>query len=235
MRQNPSFTLVDPQEIKRLIRENPWAILVSHTSGGELVASHYPIVLDETRDEITVLSHVGRPDEQLHELGRHEVLLIVQGPHGYISPGWYDAKPAVPTWNYIVAHLHGTPEILSDEENFAVLGALVDHFEDRMPEPRRMEGTLENAEYAQRISSGTVGFRLTATRVTAKSKLSQNRPEATVDRIIDELENGDEYRQPELAQEMRRVHERLRRLRAENDRSADGGAADAVAPPETQR
>ncbi len=125
MRQNPSFVLADQEEIKRLVRENPWVTMVSNTANG-LVASHYPVILDESNDDLVLLSHVGRPDEQLHELGQHELLVIVQGPHGYISPGWYDDKPAVPTWNFVVAHLYGTPELLSDEENLGVLAALVD-------------------------------------------------------------------------------------------------------------
>lgn len=209
MRQNPSFVLGDVAEIKRLVRENPWVTMVSNTENG-LVASHYPVILDESSDELVLLSHVGRPDEQLHELGNHELLVIVQGPHGYISPGWYDAKPAVPTWNFVVAHLYGTPELLSDSENLEVLASLVDHFEDRMPEPRRMNGTLENAAYAARIVGGTVGFRMRVTRMVAKSKLSQNRPAETVDRIIDELSGEGPYASPALAAEMQRVHARLR-------------------------
>ena len=210
MRQNPSFVLTDPEEIARVIRENPWATIVSNTSDG-LVASHYPVVIDKSRDELSLVTHVGRPDEQLHELGQHEVLFVIQGPHGYISPGWYDPKPAVPTWNFIVVHLSGVPEILSDEENLEVLASLVDHFEDRMPEPRRMNGTAENTEYAARISSGTVGVRLTPTRIVAKSKMSQNRPPETVDRIITELEGDGPYSSEALAAEMRRVRDRMRR------------------------
>jgi transcriptional regulator len=212
MRQNPSFALADRDEIKRLIRENPWATLVSSTSTG-LVASHYPVILDESRDEISLLTHVGRPDEQLHELGGKELLVVIQGPHGYVSPGWYDADPAVPTWNFIAAHLTCVPEILSDEENFRVLGQLVDHFEERLPHPRRMTGTPENAAYAQRISSGTVGLRLTPTKIVAKSKLSQNRPDHIVDTIIEQLEGDGPYASEPLAAEMRRVHERLRAAR----------------------
>ena len=205
MRQNPSFTLASEDGVRRLIRENPWATLVSETSSG-LVASHYPVILDEDAEGIVVLSHVGRPDEQLLELGRHPLLVVIQGAHGYISPGWYDAKPAVPTWNFVVAHLHGTPEILSDADNLAVLDRLVDHFEDRMPEPRRMRGTVENAAYAERIVAGTVGFRMHVERFVAKDKMSQNRPAATVERIITELEGDGPYASAELAREMRRVH-----------------------------
>ena len=92
MRHTPSFALTEIAAIKRLIRENPWVTLVSHTDAGELVASHYPVILEESADDadeqIVLVSHVGRPDEQLHELGRHDLLIIIQGPHGYVSPGW---------------------------------------------------------------------------------------------------------------------------------------------------
>jgi transcriptional regulator len=76
-----------------------------------------------------------------------------------------------------------------------------------------MEGTPENAAYAQRISSGTVGIRLIPTKVVAKSKMSQNRPTETVDTIISELEGDGPYASEALAAEMRRVHERMRAAR----------------------
>jgi transcriptional regulator len=110
-----------------------------------------------------------------------------------------------------VAHLYGTPELLTDEENLSVLEKLVDHFEDRLPESRRMNETLENAEYAARIASGTVGFRLKVTRLIAKNKMSQNKPAVTVDRILTELEGDGPYASRALAAEMHRVHDRLAR------------------------
>ncbi|MFK3670828.1 FMN-binding negative transcriptional regulator [Leifsonia aquatica] len=212
MRQNPSFTLTDAEELKRLVRENPWATFVSHTDAG-LVASHYPVILDDTREEISLLSHVGRPDEQLHELGEHELMIIVQGPHGYISSSWYDDKPAVPTWNFISAHFSGVPEILSDEENLEVLARLVDHFERELPEPRQMAGTEADSAYAQRISSGTVGLRLTPTRISAKQKMSQNRHDHIVDRILLELAGDGPYASDGLLREMTIVHDRRRAAR----------------------
>jgi transcriptional regulator len=214
MRQNPSFTLASEDGVKRLIREHPWMTIVSMTDAAGVVASHYPVLLDETADGIMLLTHVGRPDEVVHELGRHEVMAIVQGPHGYISPGWYDANPAVPTWNFVTAHLYGTPELLDPDENLRVLETLVDRFEDRMPEPRRMRGTPENSDYADRIAAGTVGLRIPITRFVAKNKMSQNRPDETVDRIIGELEGDGPYASPALAAEMRRTHEALRAARA---------------------
>jgi len=201
MRHTPHYVLDDPDEVRRLIRENPWATIVSNTSAG-LVASHYPVILEEGTDQISIVSHVGRPDEQLHELGRHEVLVIIQGPHGYISPSWYASGDFVPTWNHVTAHLYGTPEILSDEENFRVLGELVDHFEAPMVEPMSLD--IDEAQ-ARRIARGTVGLRLVVTRFDARLKLSQNKAPEVVDHIVDQLEHGDQYAQPALAREMRLV------------------------------
>ena len=119
MRHTPTYIVTDADEVKRLIRENSWATIVSMTSTG-LVASHYPIVLEEDAEGISIVSHVGRPDEKLHELGQHEILVIVQGPHGYISPGWYENDDFVPTWNHVTAHLYGTPALLDEAENYRV-------------------------------------------------------------------------------------------------------------------
>lgn len=225
MRHTPSFDLTDPAEIVRLVRENPWATLVSATSAG-LVASHYPVLIDDSAEGLALVTHVGRPDETQHELGRHELLVIVQGPHGYISPGWYDPAPAVPTWNFITAHLYGVPEILPPEENLRVLDDLVDHFENRMPSPRRMRGTLENSAYAERISAGTVGLRIPITRFVAKQKMSQNRPSETVSRIVGELEGSGPYASPGLAREMRHAHPSL-------FGEPDASGAEGLAPKDT--
>lgn len=201
MRRTPSFIVDDPEEVKRLIREYPWATIVSHTGDG-LVASHYPIVLEEDADGISIVSHVGRPDEVAHELGQHEVMIIVQGPHGYISPGWYDdADSFVPTWNHVTAHLYGVPELLDQPENFAVLRELVDLFEKRMPHPLSLD--IDEVA-ARRIALGTVGIRMRVTRFDARAKLSQNKPAQVVDRVIDALDDAGPYVHPALASEMRR-------------------------------
>jgi len=152
MRRSPHFAMKDPEEVKRLIRRNPWATFVSMTEKG-LVASHYPVILDEEASaepgEIVIVSHFGLPDDRIHELGSGEILVIVQGPHDYVSSSWYPPETLAPTWNHLSAHLHGTPEILSADENFAMLAKLTDHFEQHYPGGR----SLFEASAERRISS----------------------------------------------------------------------------------
>jgi transcriptional regulator len=205
VRKNPYYELTDPDQIRRLIRENPWATLVSSSSTG-LVASHYPILLEEDREDLSIVTHVGRPDEKVHELGEHELLVIVQGPHGYISSSWYGDFVEVPTWNFIVAHLSGVPEMLEHQENFEVLTRLVDRFERHVVNPRPLDATPEVAENARRDSRGTIGLRLVPTRIVAKRKMSQNKSPEIVETVLDELEGDGPYASESLAREMRLVH-----------------------------
>ena len=50
MRPNPIHASDDPEVVRQLIRENPWCTLVS-SNAAELVASHYPVLLDEASAE----------------------------------------------------------------------------------------------------------------------------------------------------------------------------------------
>ncbi|QNA92589.1 MULTISPECIES: FMN-binding negative transcriptional regulator [unclassified Microbacterium] len=209
MRQNPSFTLADVTEMRRVVEGNPWATITSAGDDG-LVASHYVVLLDESRDDLTVVGHVGRPDDLIHGLGERELLVVFQGPHGYVSPGWYGDVPAVPTWNYTAVHLSGVPEILTEEENLAVLDQLVARFESRMPDPRMMWERPNDTAFVQRLAAGTVGFRLTPTRVVAKRKLSQNKSAETIETVIAALSAPGPYANADLAAEMRRAQDARR-------------------------
>ena len=197
MRHTPRYLMTDLADVKDLVRASPWATFVSHTAGG-LVASHYPILLEEDREEISIVSHFGRPDEVNHDLGRHEILVIVQGPHDYVSASWYEPGDVVATWNHVTAHLYGVPEILSEEENYQVLSRLTDHFEQHYPGGRSL---LEDEEGTRRIAKGTVGLRLRVTRFDARAKLSQNKSPEVVERITSAFDESN----PRLAREMRRV------------------------------
>ena len=207
MRHTPHYILDDEAEIKRLVRENPWVTFVSQPGPGiddSMVASHYPALLDDEADGLALLTHFGRPDEKLHGIGSgRELLMIVQGAHGYVSPSWYaDPSDFVPTWNHVTAHLYGVPEVLTHEQNLAVLERLVDHFEAGMPGARSLR---IDPEAASRLAKGTIGFRIPVTRVEARKKLSQNRTDADRENVHAHLAGEGRYSHPELAGEMARL------------------------------
>jgi transcriptional regulator len=204
MRHSPKHAVTDESVVRRLIEENPWGTIVSH-NGDELVASHYPILLDDraTEGELAVVTHVGKPDEQIHRLGESEVLLIVAGAHGYISPSWYSDEPArLPTWNFSVAHCYGTPEIVDPEENLRVLTRLVEHFEQHVDEPAYLD-----QELGAKVSRGTVGLRIPITRFVCKVKMSADKDPETQRNVLEALRRPGPYEQQQLAEEMERALE----------------------------
>ncbi|MDJ1372099.1 FMN-binding negative transcriptional regulator [Gulosibacter molinativorax] len=199
MKHTPHFLLTDPDEVKRLIRENPWATFVSNTSKG-LVASHYPVMVDEDADELTIVSHFGRPDERNHEVGEHEMLVIIQGPHDYVSASWYDPGQLAATWNHVTAHLYGVPEVLSEAETYEALSALTDYLEHPYPEGRSLD---EDEAWSGDLAKGAVGVRMRVTRFDARAKVSQNKPQHVYERVVTEFDKSN----PRLAAEMRHFNE----------------------------
>jgi transcriptional regulator len=202
MRHNPVHATTDPDAVRDLVRANPWATIVSSGPDG-LVASHYPVLLDEDSEELALLTHVGRPDEEVHGFGDTEVLVIFQGLHGYVSPSWYgpDATRA-PTWNFSVAHCHGVPELLGGEENLATLTRLVETFERAVEEPLYLD-----QEWGAQIAKGTVGLRIPVTRFVCKRKLSQDKDDVSRRQVIAKLREPGPYEHPALADEMEREWE----------------------------
>jgi transcriptional regulator len=203
MRHNPAHATADAGFVRELIRGNPWGTIVSTGAEG-LVASHYPVLLDEEAEELAVLTHVGRPDEELHGFGAAEVMVIVQGTHGYVSPSWYGpGATRAPTWNFSVAHLYGVPQVLGEEENLATLTRLVEHFERRVEEPLYLD-----QEWGATIAKGTVGLRIPVERFVCKRKLSQDKDDVSRRQVIAALREPGPYEHARLADEMERAWEK---------------------------
>ena len=200
MRDSPHHAVTDERVVRALIAENPWGTIVSNP-GGELVASHYPVLLDDRDDGLAIVTHVGRPDEELHRFGSGEMLLIVAGPHGYISPSWYtELGTPVPTWNFSVAHCYGIPEVLDADENFRVLTRLVEHFERNVDSPVTLD-----PEFGSRLARGTVGIRLPITRFICKVKMSQDKDPQSRKQVLAALRTPGPYYSPALADDMERA------------------------------
>ncbi len=105
------------------------------------------------------------------------VVASLLGPHGYVSPGWYEADDpgAVPTWNYLAAEFEGAVTRLSDAE-------LREHLERKASgwEPETPHWTLAATDprRADAMLAAIGGFRLTVDAVRVTTKLSQNKPAA---------------------------------------------------------
>jgi transcriptional regulator len=171
-----AFRETRPEVLHALIREHSFALLVSHVDG-QLFATHLPLLLDASRGPNgTLRGHMARANPHWRSFDRgEEALVIFQGPHAYISPNWYLAEQAVPTWNYSAVHAYGTPTLV---ENMSDVRALLDDtvgtFEAGLPET--WSTARVGDDYINKMAQGIVAFELPITRLEGKRKLSQNRP-----------------------------------------------------------
>lgn len=171
-------------ELHRIIREHPLGMLVTTGPAG-LDANHIPFEFDAERGPHgTLLAHVARANPLCTEFAAGaDVMVVFRGVQGYISPNWYPGKHEthrrVPTWNYEIAHAHGTIHV-HDDEKFVrgVVARLTRRHEADQPQPWKMGDAP--ADYLAEQLSHIVGIEVRLTRLEGKRKLNQHH--ATPDR-----------------------------------------------------
>ena len=183
----PQHFAGDAAAIDEIVASHDFALLVTTGAQGP-EATHLPLLLDRSRGpQGTLLGHLARANPHAEALDGRDALAIFSGPHGYVSPRWYAAAPAVPTWNYVAVHVHGRARVVRDK---ARLVELVDTLSRRYEGdgPWSVAGLPER--FLAGMVEGIVGLEIDIERIDAKFKLSQNRPPADRRNVIAELERG---------------------------------------------
>lgn len=179
------FLIKDTEIIYDIIEDYSFATLFSQYDGKPW-ASHLPLILDQTRTYL--YGHFARANPQWKEIEEQTVLAVFHGPHGYISPSWYETNRAVPTWNYIAVHVTGKLEIIEGE-------ALANSLDDMVLKYEKPNSTYRlqevDSEYIEGLNRGIVGFRIKIEQLEGKAKLSQNHSEQRQQLVIEELEKSE--------------------------------------------
>src|SRR5512147_1990203 len=198
---SPSYNqLEDRAELLAFLRANNFPVLVTGT-GGVLHASHLPITAHQQGGQVVLDMHMAKNNPQWQEFLGDEVLVIFSGPHGYVSPRWYEDKERVPTWNYAAVHAYGIPRIIEDRE-------------EKRESQRRLIESLDpewlpnfdglRAAYVDQMLDGIVNFSIPVARMETRWKLSQNRGRREMERIATALENSPDPGERALAALTRR-------------------------------
>ena len=183
-----AFVETDLAQLDALIARDPFATLVTVDAHGTPCATHLPVLYRREGDQVLIEGHWAKPNPQ----SRHDgpALLIVHGPHAYVSASWYPDKEAaarVPTWNYAVAHLHGELQRFDDEAGLLdIVSRTSDRFEASVGQTWRFEPDREDHRVQVR---GIIGFRFVPSRIELKFKFNQNHPVANREAVVAELEH----------------------------------------------
>jgi transcriptional regulator len=172
------FNAADEETVNKLIELNPFVTLLSYPKGSRPFINHLPIIFETSLDdkERFLIGHMARRSPQWTHFKENSVAtIIVHGPHTYITPNWYRSGRDVPTWNYAVAHIDGSVELVEDfKSQVQVLKKLTSFFEGHKPGAWKFE-LPEDLQDEAALTSAIISFRFIINSVEAKFKLSQNR------------------------------------------------------------
>jgi transcriptional regulator len=156
-------------------------MLITGGPGG-LIANLVPFTLADTGDKGTLRAHLAKANDQVDALNSAaEALVVFQGPEAYITPSWYASKKehgrVVPTWNYAVVQVRGTPRVIDDADWLKTqVTALTSGQEDQRSEPWKVTDAPESFINGQ--IRAIIGVEIPILTIEGKWKVSQNRSAA---------------------------------------------------------
>lgn len=195
------FKESDAAAMHALMRRHDFALLVA-TIDGVPEAAHLPFLLDAGRGPNgTLVAHMARENPLWRHLSADRpVLVVFQGPHGYVSPSWYAEAGSVPTWNYAAVHAYGAPRLVDDAVRArAILDRLVELHESGFEKPWR---TTDHEAVVTRMLPGIMAFEIPIDRLEGKWKLSQNKTAADRAGVVAALEAAGDPASRDLARLM---------------------------------
>jgi transcriptional regulator len=211
-----AFEVTDLAMLHAAMKQSGLATLVTISTNG-LVATHLPLLLDETRGEYgTLTGHVSRANVQWKETDPDaEALIIFLGLDSYVTPTWYPAKQetgrVVPTWNYSAIHAYGRITFIEDPEWLrTIVTELTKKHEASFPAPWQV--TDAPAVYIDSQLKAIVGFEFQIVRLEGKQKFNQNRSVEDRLGVIQGLRELEDERKTQVAELMEGIESRIKPL-----------------------
>lgn len=173
MHPNMAFRHGDRALLETLISEIGFGMVFAETPDGPRVA-HVPLL---STGDGAVQFHLARGNALTRHLDGATALVVLNGPHGYVSPRWYPdgGKDQVPTWNYVALELEGRVRRMDEDGLLGLITQLSDQYEARVAEGKPW--TMDKLDTARRrgLLAAIVGFELEIAGWRETFKLGQNK------------------------------------------------------------
>jgi transcriptional regulator len=201
MYQPPQFKSADPDIAAQLMRERPFASLISNDDAGLPFVTHLPLHLEQRNGSFVLLGHCAKPNPHWRYLQERPAAVVTfLGPHAYMSPKIYPDLARVPSWTYLAVHCTVSATLIHDPlAKDRLLKKLIGDHEPAYAAQWRGLGD----EFAQKMLAGIVAFELAVVDLQCKLKLNQHRPESHAKLQAAYAQGNDDER--DLAQWMSRL------------------------------
>ena len=173
----PHFAAKNEESARQLIRDYPFASLISNDNDGLPFVTPLPLhLIEEEGGQTLLLGHCAKPNPHWRYLqARPKAVVTFMGPHAYMTPRVYPDLVRVPTWSYVSVHC-------------TVEARLIEHFDDKDHLLKHLIADHDPAyanqwrglgeDYQHKMMNGIVAFELKVLELQCKVKLNQHRPEA---------------------------------------------------------
>ena len=207
MYDTPYFKAGSREEVIAFMKANPFIVLCGSGETGRPVATHIPVLISENGDKIVLTGHLMRKQDHTSAFTHNQqVLAIFQGPHSYVSAGWYTHPETASTCNYQAVHAGGILQFLDAAELYQLLVKLTEKFENDPDSPALVQKM--DPDYVEKLMKAIIGFEIVITDLGHVFKLSQNRDAQSFENIMEHLKTGTADAKF-LAAEMQKQQERL--------------------------
>ena len=170
------FAAKDEESARQLIRDYPFASLISTDDDGLPFVTPLPLHLIEEGGATLLLGHCAKPNPHWrYLLARPKAVVTFMGPHAYMTPRVYPDLVRVPTWNYVTVHCTVEARLIEhfDDKDHLLKHLIADHDPAYADQWRGL-----GEDYQHKMMNGIVAFELTVLELQCKVKLNQHRPEA---------------------------------------------------------
>ena len=172
-------------EIAAFVRDQILALVVS-CGGDRALTTPLPLLgeTDATGAVTSFLGHFALANPQVELVRRHpRALVLFQGPHAYIRPGWISRPGWAPTWNYMLAQFEVEISLMP-QANDEAIRALVTTLEGDAPDSWRVERVGKRySSMLQRV----VAFRAAVLSSRGRFKLGQDESDESFAEIVTAL------------------------------------------------
>jgi len=191
------FEITESESLKLIAQIAFGQIMIIHE--GKIIQAFIPFELDV--ESMCLYGHVAKKNGLLKGLNdANKVTINFLGEHAYISPNWYLSNDQVPTWNYQAVEIEGKATTLNEEGTLKVITRLSAIHEEQFEQPWTMDKLTEKKTNA--MLRAIVGFKIDITKISGKSKMSQNKDQKNKESLISGLRSQDSNASQKVAEIM---------------------------------
>ncbi|MCH2034146.1 MAG: FMN-binding negative transcriptional regulator [Tenacibaculum sp.] len=184
----PNYKEDNLDELTSFINRYPLAFITGLDENGNFVGTHIPLVVENRDNEMYLVGHMMKQTDHYQAIFKNsKVLVVFNGPNGYVSASWGANKSKGSTWNYMTVHVNGSVSFFEGDRLINLMRDFtLQHEKGDKNSPTIFDNLPDS--YKERLMPHIAGFEIKVEKIDGVFKLSQDVNEETYLNILSELE-----------------------------------------------